>query len=157
MHEEFGDGEGGDFAGVVRARGRGGGGGGGCGGRGRRGRVGGGEGEEDGVGVAGAVGGVGVGAEGEGVEDGLEVVFLDAGEERFVGGGVVREGGGDGGDVGPVDVFGGDEAEAVFAEGLWRRLLRRVEFGFPHHVADAVADLQEHFDDVGCEGGGVEG
>lgn len=46
------------------------------------------------MGVAGAVGGVWVCAEGEGVEDSLEVVFLDGGEEGFVGGGVVREGGG---------------------------------------------------------------
>lgn len=46
------------------------------------------------MGVAGAVGGVWVCAEGEGVEDGLEVVFLDGGQEGFVGGGVVREGGG---------------------------------------------------------------
>ncbi len=44
------------------------------------------------MGVAGAVGCVGVGAKGEGIEDGLEVVFLDGGEEGFVGGGVVRAG-----------------------------------------------------------------
>jgi len=138
----------------VRARRRGGWGGGGGGGGGR---VSGGEGEEDGVGVAGAVGGVGVGAESEGVQDALDVVFLDACEEGLVRGGVVGEGGGDGGDVGLVDVFRGDESESVLAEGLRGGLLRGVEFGFPDHVADAVADLQEDFDDVGCEGGGVEG
>jgi len=96
LHQQLRDREGDDFR-LARAGGEG------CGGgaaRGRGvgggwgGRVGGGESEEDGVGVAGAVGGVWVCAEGEGVEDGLEVVFLDGGEEGFVGGGVVREGGG---------------------------------------------------------------
>lgn len=32
-----------------------------------------------------------------------------------------------------------------------------VELGFPDHVADAVTDLEEQFDDVGGEGVGVEG
>lgn len=71
------------------------GGGGGVWGRGeasRGSRVSGSEGEEDAMRIAGAVCGVGVRAQGEGVEDALDVVFLDGGEEGFVGGGEVGEG-----------------------------------------------------------------
>lgn len=61
--------------------------------------------------------------------------------------------------VGSVDVFGCYEAESAVAVGLrgWFEGGRGVEFGFPDHVADAVADEEEELDDVGCEGGGVEG
>lgn len=143
-----------------------GGGGGGGGGRkrgrsgrgGRGGGVGGGEGEEDGVGVAGAVVGVGVGAEGEGVEDALDVVFLDGGEEGFVGGGVVGlRVGADGGDVCSIDVFVCDEAEALVAGCVCGGFDAFFQVGFPNHVAYSVANLKENLDNVGAEGGCVEG
>lgn len=107
--------------------------------------------------VAGAVCSVGAGAEGERVEDALDVVLLDRGEEGFVRGGVVGEGGGDGLDVGSVDVFVGDESEPAVAVRVGWGLEVGCEGGFPDHVADAVADEEEEFDDVGGEGGRVEG
>ena len=111
------------------------------------------------MGVAGAVRSVGVGAEGKGIEDGLDVVFLDGGQEGFVGRRVVGEGRGQGRDVGSIDVLGGDEFEALVARGLGCgfKSQGRVELGFPDHVADAVADLEEQLDGVGGEGVGVEG
>ena len=126
-------------------------------GGGRGGGVGGGEGEEDGVSVSGAVVGVGVGAEGEGVEDTLDVVFLDGGKEGFVRGGVVGLGvGADGGDVCSVDVFVCDEAETLVAGCVCRGFNAFAHVGFPDHVANSVADLEEYLDDVGAEGCCVE-
>lgn len=128
------------------------------GGGGRGGGVGGGECEKDGVGVSGAVVGVGVGAESEGVEDALDVVFLDGGKEGFVGGGVVGLGvGADGGDVCSIDVFVCYEAEALVAGCVCRGFYAFFHVGFPDHVANSVADLEENLDDVGAEGGCVEG
>ena len=99
-----------------------------------------GEGKENAVSVAGAVCGVRVGAESEGVENALDVVLLDAGEEGFVSGGVVGHVCDDGVDVGSVDVFRSDELESAVAVCLGGRFLRGVKFRFPDHVADAVAD-----------------
>ena len=117
--------------------------------------------------AAGAVRGVGAGAQRERVQHALDVVFLDRGEEGFVRGGVVGEGvGGDGLDVEPVDVFGRDEFEAAVAVGVWGGfdvfgggvgVGGGGEGGFPDHIADAVADEEEQLDDVGGEGGDVEG
>lgn len=158
LHEELGDGEGRDGFGAVgrlfdigRRGERG-----GCG-AGGGGRVCGGESEEDGMGVARAVRCVGVCAQGESVEHALDVILLDRGEEGFVRGGVVGLGVGDyGGDVGSVDVFGCDEAEALITCGDVGGLLGLLESGFPDHIADAIADQKESFDNVRGEGCGVE-
>lgn len=167
LDEEFGDGEGvGGFlviGGVVvvivvlvvevvsgAGRGRGGG--------GRGSGVGGSEGEEDGVGVSGAVVSVWIGAEGEGVENALDVIFLDGSEEGFIRGGVVGlRVGADGGDVCSLNIFVCNKAEALVAGCVCGGFDAFFHVGFPDHVTDAVADLEEDFDDVGAEGGGVEG
>ncbi len=127
-------------------------------GGGRGGGVGGGESEEDGVGISGAIVGVGVSAEGEGVEDALDVVFLDRGKEGFVRGGVVGLGvGADRGDICSVDIFVCDESEALVAGCVCRGFDAFFHVGFPDHVTDSVANLEENLDDVGAEGGCVKG
>lgn len=91
-----------------------GGGGGGCAACGGWGRwIGGGEGKEDGVCVPGTVGGIGVRREGNGVEDALDVVFLNGGEKGFVGGGVVGESCRDWGNERFINIFSGYEFEAL--------------------------------------------
>ena len=161
LDQQFGDGEGVDgfiIIIILAVGGAGGGERGGSSGKGRGGGVRGGEGEEDGVGVPGAVLGVGVGAKSEGVEDALDVIFLDGGKEGLVWSGVVGlVVGADGGDVCSVDVFVCDEAEALVAGCVCRGLDALFHVRFPDHVANSVADLEENFDDVGAEGGCVEG
>ena len=110
------------------------------------------------MGIPTAVSRVRVGAVGERIEYALDVVFLDGGEEGFIGGGVVglriRY---DRGDVGAIDVFSGDEAEALIAGcGLSGGFGGVGKVGFPDHIGDAVADLEQAFDDVRGEGLGVE-
>ena len=63
----------------------------------------------------------------------------------------MRKGRGDGRHVSLFGVFGCDELEAVLASGLRLGFLRRVELGFPHHIADTVANLEKEFDDIGRE------
>ena len=94
------------------------------------------------MGIPGAIGSVGICAEGEGVENALDVVLLDGGEEGFVGGGVVGEGGSDGLHVGSVDVFHGDEFQPAITVGVRGWFQACIESGFPDHVADAVADKE---------------
>jgi len=111
------------------------------------------------VSVAGSICGVWICAQGESVEDALDVVFLYGSEEGFVWGGVVGLAGVDGGDVRAVDVLGGYVFEALVAGSVGKRFgsVALGESGLPNHVGDAVADLEESFDNVGGEGGGVEG
>lgn len=63
--------------------------------------------------VTGAVGGIRVRGEGNGVENALDVVFLDGGEKGFVGGGVVRESCRDWGNEGFINIFRGYEFKAL--------------------------------------------
>ena len=63
----------------------------------------------------------------------------------------------DWGDESSIDVFIRDEAEALISRCVGGGFDAFVHVGFPDHVADAVADLEEDFDNVGAEGGGVEG
>lgn len=69
----------------------------------------------------------------------------------------MRQSGGYGDYVCLVDILGFDEPESMLACGLWRGFLGGIKFGFPDHVADAIADLENYFDDVGGEGCGVKG
>ena len=71
------------------------------------------------MGAAGAVAGVGIGLQGECIEDVLDVVFLDGGEECFFGVGVVRHVWCYGGDEGSIRVFGCDEVESLLSCGHW--------------------------------------
>lgn len=64
--------------------------------------------------VTGAVGGIRVCGEGKGVENALDVVFLDGGEKCFVGGGVVGERCRDRGNKGFLNIFSGYEFKALF-------------------------------------------
>lgn len=63
--------------------------------------------------VTGAVGGVRVRGEGNGVEDALDIVFLDGGEKGFVGGGVVGESCRDRGNEGFINIFSSYEFKAL--------------------------------------------
>lgn len=159
LDEEFGDGEG--VGGVlvgVDVGGSGVWGGGGGVGRGRSSRVGSSESEEDGMGISGAVVSVWISAQRQSVENALNIIFLDRSEEGFIRGGVVglrvRR---DRSDESSVDVFIRDKPEALIACCVGGGFDAFVHVGFPDHIADAIADLEEDFDDVGAEGGGVEG
>lgn len=63
--------------------------------------------------VTGAVGGIRVRGESNGVENALDVVFLDGGEKCFVGGGVVGERRRDRGNEGFINIFSGYEFKAL--------------------------------------------
>lgn len=106
---------------------------------------------------AGLVGYVGVCTESKRVQHGLDLVLLDGGEERLVWCTVARERGRERRHVGAVNVLGCYELEALVAGCLWGRLERWIETSFPDGVGDAVADGEEELDDVGGEGGDVEG
>lgn len=100
---------------------------------------------------------VGVGAESEGVEHGLDLILLDCSEERLIRRTIARERGRQRRDVRAIDVLGCYKFEALVAGCLWGGLERGVKARFPDGVGDAVSDGEEELDDVGGEGGDVEG
>ena len=59
---------------------------------------------------------------------------------------------GDGDDVGTVHIFGGNEAKALITGcALSSGFGAFGERGFPHHVRDAIADLEQRLHNVRCE------
>lgn len=63
--------------------------------------------------VTRTVGGIRVCGEGNGVEDALDVVFLDGSDKGFVGGGVVGESCRDRGNEGFINIFSSYEFKAL--------------------------------------------
>lgn len=63
--------------------------------------------------ITGSVGGIRVRGEGNGVENALDVVFLDGGEKGFIGGGVMGESCRDRGNEGFINIFSGDKFKAL--------------------------------------------
>ena len=59
-------------------------------------------------------------------------------------------------DVRSVDVFSSNEMEPLVACCLRLRLLQLVEIGFPHHIRDAIANLEKIFNNVGGERCGIK-
>ena len=99
-----------------------------------------------------------ISAQGESVKNALDIIFLDRSEEGFIRcrimGLRVRS---NRSDVRSIDVFISDEAETLISRCVGGGFDSLFQVGFPDHVADAVADLEEDFDDVGAEGCGVKG